>query len=1118
MDQPKISSRLPSSSKLGNSLTRRVHREMRFGDYVLGSTLGQGEFGKVKLGWRKDGRMPEQVAIKLIRKDTVPPKSSREIKVFREINALKLLTHPNIVRLEQVIQNDKYIGIVLEYASGGELFDHILTQRYLKDSVACRLFSQLISGVHYLHSKGIVHRDLKLENLLLDKHKNIIITDFGFANSFKNPNAGEHAPESLMSTSCGSPCYAAPELVVCDKKYVGQKVDIWSCGVILYAMLAGYLPFDDDPANPDGDNITQLYKYITSTPLTFPEYIQPMPRDLLRKILVSDPQKRIELNSIRMHPWLSPHAHFLNVSPEEWDRSYLAKAASPNSAAPGAMAPAAGSGLSRSQSVQVHATPYTKPGFMSSAAGPGLAGAAGSVHGHHRQNHSISVYHPHYTPQSQAMASQQIQQQQHQQQQQSSHPQAPTPPPQRGHHRATSMGAPVSVPIPAHVSQKPTASGSYQTKRHSMQSSYSPQLSSSWPHHGPTSSDDVNNLDIASPTPRPQSFAQPLSSQPPNQSIVVAPTNTMTGGAADANADMSMRAGASNNTQAFSSRPHHRRAASHIVTTPSLPTSNFSSSFGSSFYGMSNAGGMSYNGPLSAASNVGFSYNASSQMDTDSSSTTSSLHNPNNPFSDESADVVMENAPIVSPASTNTSSLTASTTPMSITSASASSHARLPARKPRPASYQPPPSNSAAHMNYMNNNNNNINTPVAVTPARIMTSDVSSSLSLQPPSLGTTSQGNVQAHSQPSRPTSQNYTPAPVLAMPYATSPPLPEEDIEATAMDITDSVFEEDEVPGLPSESGGQHHYTTKDYLSSAPRRPVSAMPAISSSSRQSASASSLNASTSTSRHHKRGSSSISQSADRFFSRLLGTNSSHNSGHSSPLPMHNSSTSNSYRHSMAGNMPNHSVTSKPPPPSSSYSPQVASSATRQNFPPPPKSQSETQPQVVSSTAAPVHPTRTSRSGTTTSTGSSRRRFSMLSSSGGTSSNTTTTVNPRTSQDVSDKERKRFSLLNFHMSESGPASGHTSSRRKSSVVPAPSSTTMNSTMSTATQSSVNSSNNRYDKISRIGASSQSTNGKSSREREKENDRTSRRDNREKEVKDTSTRRVVDFFKRRSRVI
>jgi serine/threonine protein kinase len=154
-----------------------------------------------------------------------------------------------------VIETDKYIGIILEYASGGELFDHILAHRYLRERDAAKLFSQLISGVWYIHQKKIVHRDLKLENLLLDRHRNVIITDFGFANRF------EHRPDDLMQTSCGSPCYAAPELVISEGLYVGSAVDIWSCGVILYAM-SGYLPFDDDPANPDSDNVILLYKYM----------------------------------------------------------------------------------------------------------------------------------------------------------------------------------------------------------------------------------------------------------------------------------------------------------------------------------------------------------------------------------------------------------------------------------------------------------------------------------------------------------------------------------------------------------------------------------------------------------------------------------------------------------------------------------------------------------------------------------------------------------------------------------------------------------------------------------------------------------------------------------------
>jgi protein-serine/threonine kinase len=198
-----------------------------------------------------------------------------------------------------VIETDKFIGIVLEYASGGELFDHILAHRYLRERDASKLFAQLISGVWYCHKKKIVHRDLKLENLLLDRNRNVIITDFGFANHF------EKKQDDLMQTSCGSPCYAAPELVISEGMYVGSAVDVWSCGVILYAMLAGYLPFDDDPNNPDGDNINLLYKYIVSTPLTFPDYVSMEARDLLSIMLVPDPKYRATLEQVMAHSWLS---------------------------------------------------------------------------------------------------------------------------------------------------------------------------------------------------------------------------------------------------------------------------------------------------------------------------------------------------------------------------------------------------------------------------------------------------------------------------------------------------------------------------------------------------------------------------------------------------------------------------------------------------------------------------------------------------------------------------------------------------------------------------------------------------------------------------------------------
>jgi protein-serine/threonine kinase len=249
-------------------------KETTFGQYILGQTVGEGEFGKVKLGWKRDGTI--EVAIKLIRRETLGSNPSRLPKIYREISILRDLSHPNIVRLHEMVETDRHIGIIMEYASGGELFDYILNNRYLKDNSARRLFAQLVSGVGYLHKKGIVHRDLKLENLLLDRNRNIIITDFGFANTFDptdelseeieynltnkdyvkrmrldKQNSKGMRRGDLMQTSCGSPCYAAPELVVSDSLYTGRKVDVWSCGVILVSIgLLGTLPSPLPPAYP----------------------------------------------------------------------------------------------------------------------------------------------------------------------------------------------------------------------------------------------------------------------------------------------------------------------------------------------------------------------------------------------------------------------------------------------------------------------------------------------------------------------------------------------------------------------------------------------------------------------------------------------------------------------------------------------------------------------------------------------------------------------------------------------------------------------------------------------------------------------------------------------------
>ncbi|OMJ29542.1 Fatty acyl-CoA synthetase and RNA processing-associated kinase 1 [Smittium culicis] len=280
-----------------------------FGNYLLLQTIGEGEFAKVKLGLHRN--TGQEVAIKLVKKEWVDSKI-KKAKIIREISSLKKVNHENIVRLYDIIESENHIGLVLEYASGGELFEYIMKNQYLRDSEAKRIFSQLILAVSFLHENEIVHRDLKLENILLDSKKNVKITDFGFANHFDEVH-GE-----LMITSCGSPCYAAPELVVSNGMYSGTNVDIWSCGVILFAMLAGYLPFDDDESNPNGENINLLYKYILSTELYYPTQVSKSAKSLLSRILVTDPKKRATMREIRQHHWLDQYKQLY----ERFDGTY----------------------------------------------------------------------------------------------------------------------------------------------------------------------------------------------------------------------------------------------------------------------------------------------------------------------------------------------------------------------------------------------------------------------------------------------------------------------------------------------------------------------------------------------------------------------------------------------------------------------------------------------------------------------------------------------------------------------------------------------------------------------------------------------------------------------------
>eukprot|EP00128_Syssomonas_multiformis_P001303 Colp12_sorted_trinity150504_noHs@24901 len=264
-----------------------AEEETTIGRYRVGKTLGEGTYGKVKLGYNiKSG---EKVAIKCIEKTSL--RTPRQVtRVKREIAALKLLSsHPNIVKVLDVMENDHKIILIMEYASGGELFDYIVAHRHVKENEARKFFRQIISAVDYIHQNNIVHRDLKPENLLLDENKNIKIIDFGFSNTFKQDN--------LLDTFCGSPFYAAPEMVN-GRKYFGPEVDIWSMGVILYALLCGCLPFDDS-------NVKALYQKISAGVYKVPPHLSKDSRALIRRMLTVDPSKRATIDELRLNDWVN---------------------------------------------------------------------------------------------------------------------------------------------------------------------------------------------------------------------------------------------------------------------------------------------------------------------------------------------------------------------------------------------------------------------------------------------------------------------------------------------------------------------------------------------------------------------------------------------------------------------------------------------------------------------------------------------------------------------------------------------------------------------------------------------------------------------------------------------
>ncbi|KAK6590330.1 hypothetical protein RS030_162538 [Cryptosporidium xiaoi] len=272
----------------------------KIGNYRIGQTLGIGSFGKVKLGIHEPTE--RKVAVKIMNKEKMKSLNMYD-KSKKEIGILKSIIHPHIIRLYEVLDTPTDIYMIMEYVKGGELFDYILQKGRLSEDESRRLFQQLISGMEYCYLNGICHRDLKPENILLDDKFNIKIGDFGLSTYIKEGD--------FLITSCGSPNYAAPE-VVSGKAYSGPEIDIWSCGVILYVLLCGALPFDDE-------NVTYLFNKIRHGIFSIPGHVSDSGKSLILKMLTVDPSLRITYKEIRYHLWfrhnlpfyLEPHYYYL---------------------------------------------------------------------------------------------------------------------------------------------------------------------------------------------------------------------------------------------------------------------------------------------------------------------------------------------------------------------------------------------------------------------------------------------------------------------------------------------------------------------------------------------------------------------------------------------------------------------------------------------------------------------------------------------------------------------------------------------------------------------------------------------------------------------------------------
>uniref|UniRef100_A0A3P8WMZ7 non-specific serine/threonine protein kinase n=1 Tax=Cynoglossus semilaevis TaxID=244447 RepID=A0A3P8WMZ7_CYNSE len=262
-----------------------IRGPVRVGFYDIERTLGKGNFAVVKLARHRITKT--EVAIKIIDKTQLDAVNLE--KIYREVQIMKMLDHPHIIKLYQVMETKNMLYLVTEYAKNGEIFDYLAKHGRLSELEARRKFWQILSAVEYCHNRNIVHRDLKAENLLLDGHMNIKIADFGFGNFFQ--------PGEPLATWCGSPPYAAPEVFE-GQQYEGPQLDIWSMGVVLYVLVCGALPFD-------GPTLPVLRQRVLEGRFRIPYFMTEDCEHLIRRMLVLDPSKRLTVAQIKEHKWMA---------------------------------------------------------------------------------------------------------------------------------------------------------------------------------------------------------------------------------------------------------------------------------------------------------------------------------------------------------------------------------------------------------------------------------------------------------------------------------------------------------------------------------------------------------------------------------------------------------------------------------------------------------------------------------------------------------------------------------------------------------------------------------------------------------------------------------------------